>query len=281
MIAFSIWPINVYRYWIFYFISFIVVYFFLKYISKKDFLNNYPKLKNLLSNKLEDILIYSILWVLVWWRLWHVLIYDLSYFMENPLDIFALWKGGMSFIWWIIWVTLALLIFKKRNKISTKDILILGDLTLSIVPFGIMLWRIWNFLNQELYGIIVPNNFWGLSDRVVELFKITNIFYVYDQIDSYLRVNTNLLASFFEGFIILLITQILIRKQIRKKKVLPGQITGIFFMLYSLFRFLLEYIRQDSQFEFIWLFTKSQWFFIWLFILWFCIFYNNKFKWKK
>lgn len=60
----------------------------------------------------------------------------------------------MSFIGGIIGVTIAMLILMRRKKFSRKEILLLGDMILAILPFGIMLGRIGNFLNQELYGIM-------------------------------------------------------------------------------------------------------------------------------
>ena len=104
MVAFSIFGRDIYRYWIFYLISFILGYCFLYRIWKKSFFHNFPKLQNLIEKDLESLFIVLILWVLIWWRLWHVFIYDFHHFLNTPLDIFKVRQWRMSFIWWIIWV---------------------------------------------------------------------------------------------------------------------------------------------------------------------------------
>lgn len=97
------------------------------------------------------------------------------------------------------------------------------------------------------------------------MFSLLNdigIFHVYDQIDSQLRVNTNLLSSIFEGGILLLITLSIIRHRVKTKALHPGQIVTIFLLWYSGVRFLLEYVRADSQLEFYGRFSISQRFFL-------------------
>ena len=150
MVAFSIFGRNIYRYWIFYLIGFIVAYIFLYYIWKKRYFHKFPKLQNLLENDLETLFIILILWVLIWWRLGHVLIYDFQYFLHNPLDIFKIWQWWMSFIGWILWVILWVTLFIWKKKFSRKEYIILLDLLCCILPLCIAFWRLWNFLNQEL-----------------------------------------------------------------------------------------------------------------------------------
>ena len=166
MIAFSIFWINIYRYWIFYLIGFCLAYFFLFFIWKKQYFHKFPKLQNLLENDLETLFIILILWVLIWWRLGHVLIYDFQYFINNPLDIFKIRQWWMSFIWWILWVVLWVTLFIWKKKFSRKEYIILLDLLCCILPLCIAFWRLWNFLNQELYWIIFTNPFWRTESTV-------------------------------------------------------------------------------------------------------------------
>ena len=63
----------------------------------------------------------------------------------------------MSFIGGIIGVTLALAILAWKKRLGRKDLLLLGDLIFAILPFGIMVGRIGNYLNQELYGVVVSD----------------------------------------------------------------------------------------------------------------------------
>lgn len=261
MIAFSIFWINIYRYWIFYLIGFFLAYCFLYFIWRKKYFQKFTKLQNLLENDLENLFIVLILWVLFWWRIWHVLIYDFQFFINNPLDVFKIWKWWMSFIWWILWVILWIIIFTQKKKFSKKELIILLDLLACILPLCIAFWRLWNFLNQELYWIIFKNQFWR-TEWTIKTLTSLGFLHVYDKIDSSLRINTNFLSVIFE-WILLFITLITIFiKEIKNNKRKIWKVWIIFLLRYSTIRFLLEYIRQDSQSEFIWPFSKSQRFFI-------------------
>jgi len=267
MVAFSIFGINIYRYWIFYLIGFILAYFFLYFIWRKKYFHKYPKLQNLLENDLETLFIILILWVLIWWRLGHVLIYDFQYFLHNPLDIFKVWQWWMSFIGWILWVIIWVSLFIWEKKFSRKEFIILLDLLACILPLCIALWRLWNFLNQELYWIIFNNPFWRTEWTVWTLTSLWFL-HIYDKIDSALRINTNLLSIIFEWILLFTTLIIIFIRQIKNKTRKIWKIWMIFLLRYSIIRFLFEYIRQDSQSEFIWPFTKSQRFFVIFTALW-------------
>lgn len=270
MIAFSIFWINVYRYWIFYLIGFILAYIFLLFIWKKQYFHKFPKLQNLLENDLETLFIILILWVLIWWRLGHVLIYDFQYFIDNPIDIFKIWQWWMSFIWWILWVVLWVTLFIRYKKFSRKEYIILLDLLCCILPLCIAFGRLWNFLNQELYWIVFTNPFWRTKWTIWTLTSLWFL-HIYDKIDSALRINTNLLSIIFEWFLLFITWIIIFTKQIKNNKRKIWKIWVIFLLWYSIIRFLLEYLRQDSQSEFIWPFSKSQRFFITFVIIWIII----------
>jgi len=270
MIAFSIFWINIYRYWIFYLIGFCLAYFFLFFIWKKKYFHKFPKLQNLLENDLETLFIILILWVLIWWRLGHVLIYDFQYFIDNPLDAFKIWQGWMSFIWWILWVVLCITLFIRYKKFSRKEYIILLDLLCCILPLCIAFGRLWNFLNQELYWIAFTNPFWRTESTIWTLTSLWFL-HIYDKIDSALRINTNLLSIIFEGILLFTTWIIIFTKQIKNNKRKIWKIWVIFLLWYSIIRFLLEYLRQDSQAEFIWPFSKSQRFFVIFIITWIII----------
>ena len=267
MVAFSIFWRDIYRYWIFYLIGFILTYLFLYFIWKKKHFHKFPNLQNLLENDLENLFIILILWVLIWGSLCHVLIYDFQYFVNNPLDIFKIWQWWMSFIGGILRVVLLVTLFIRKKRFSWKEFLILLDLLCCILPLCIALWRLWNFLNQELYWIIFNNSFWRTEWTIWTLTSLWFL-HIYEKIDSALRINTNLFSIIFE-WILLFITLISIFiKQIKsdKRKILKIWIT--FLLRYSTIRFLFEYLRQDSQSEFIWPFSKSQRFFVIFIIIW-------------
>lgn len=99
------------------------------------------------KNKLDDLLIFLVFWVILGWRLWYILFYDFSYYITNPESIFKVWEWWMSFHWWALWVILATYIFAKINKINFLKII---DEIALIVTVWIWAWRIWNYLNKEL-----------------------------------------------------------------------------------------------------------------------------------
>lgn len=267
MIAFSIFGINIYRYWIFYLIGFILAYIFLHIIWKKRIFHKFSNLQTLLEKDLETLFIILIIWVLIWWRIWHVLIYDFQYFLNNPIDIIKIWQWWMSFIWWLLWVIIWVSIFLRKKNFSRKEFIILLDLLACILPLCIAFWRLWNFLNQELYWIIFNNSFWRTEWTIWTLTSLWFL-HIYDKIDSSLRINTNLLSIIFEWILLFITLIIIFIKQIKKDKRKIWKIWVIFLLRYSIIRFLFEYIRQDSQSEFIWPFTRSQRFFVIFIALW-------------
>ncbi len=268
MIAFSIGTIDVYRYGIFYFIAFLTGYLFLYWIAKKNiFWTKFLRMQTFLQNNIDDLMLCIFLWVLLWGRLGHVVIYDFQYYWSHPGDIFKVRQWWMSFIGGIFGVTIALAILARKKRLTGKELLLLGDLIFAILPFGIMVGRIGNFLNQELYGVVVSDWLPRLWYPLFSILNDLNVFHVYTQIDTQLRVNTNFLSSFFEWLLLLIITMSIIRTRVKKKAPQPGQIVGVFFIWYSFIRFLLEYLRADSQLEFHGRFSVSQWFFIGFFMV--------------
>jgi phosphatidylglycerol---prolipoprotein diacylglyceryl transferase len=168
-----------------------------------------------------NILSAAILGVIIGGRLGYVIIYDPLYFASSPLEIVAVWHGGMSSHGGFIGVWIALYyLFRKRNK---GELLALGDISIVPIAIGIALGRIGNFINQELFGI--PTDLpWGMSVPGIDaLVHPTQIY----------AVLTNLsIASicFFN----------LTKTQSTSS---PGRTLGLFLVLYSLSRFFLEYLR--------------------------------------
>ena len=116
-----------------------------------------------------------------------------------------------------------------------------------VMTFGIMLGRIGNFLNQELYGLPISS----LPKRLASTATNLHLTHVYDHVDSLVRLNTNMISSLTEGLLLCVITTITLISMIKKKTRYPGSVLSIFLLGYSAIRFLLEYVRQDSQREII------------------------------
>jgi len=179
-----------------------------------------------LFNLFNDFLTYVIIGIIVGGRLGYVLIYNLEYYLNNFSEIFMIWNGGMSFHGGLIGIVLASLIFSKKKKIDPFYFL---DKIALVAPIGIFLGRIANFINSELYG------------------KATDILWSvkFVTIDNISRHPSQLYEAIFEGLILFLLLNYFNNKENFKK---IGLISSMFLILYSSFRFALEFFREpDTQ----------------------------------
>ena len=158
-----------------------------------------------------------IIGILLGGRLGYILIYNFDYYLNHLTEILMIWKGGMSFHGGLVGVLISTLIFSKKHNINPFIFL---DLISAVAPIGIFLGRIANFLNSELYG------------------KQTEIFWsvIFPKIDNLTRHPSQIYEALFEGLILFLILNLLIRKNMLNKK---GEITSyfikhIFFKKFSL-----------------------------------------------
>ena len=182
------------------------------------------------KDKLIDILFYGIIIGILGARLYYVL-FNLDYYLSNPLEILEIWNGGLAIHGGIISVFTFLLIYckkKKMNFLLLLDILVVGV----IIAQSIGRWG--NFFNGEAYGRIVPLSF--LKGLHLPKFIIDGMY-----IDGFYREPTFLYESLFSfiGFIVLLIVR-------KIKSLRVGQLTGIYFIWYGVERFIIETFRSDS-----------------------------------
>lgn len=213
---FEIGPIKAHWYGFMYALAFIFGYLYLHY-SKAG------KRLNLAPQKKDSLAIWTIVGVLLGGRIGYILFYNFQYYITQPLKIFSVWEGGMSFHGGVIGVTLTLLIFAHINKINLWK---LSDLITTIVPVGVMLVRIGNFINGELYG------------------KIAERYCLHFPSDPQnCRYPSQLIQALLEGLILFLILHYLNGK-IKK----PGILSAIFLVLYGIFRIFAELFREpDAQ----------------------------------
>ena len=189
-------------------------------VAKKFFI-----LDQQIKSKFDDYITYIILGIIIGGRLGYVLIYDFNYYINNPLDIFKIWQGGMSFHGGLLGIILISIIFAKINKENPLNYL---DVVSLVSPIGIFFGRISNFINSELYGT-ATNLPWG-----VKFIKIDNLY----------RHPSQLYEAFFEGIILFMILIYFKRKGFLK---FPGMISGMFLIFYSFFRFLIEFVRVPDE----------------------------------
>jgi phosphatidylglycerol:prolipoprotein diacylglycerol transferase len=214
-------PIRVTWYGLMYVFGFALSYLLVRYqIKKKDF--------GISLKEIEDLFFYLILGLIVGARLGYVLFYDLRVYLSNPLEIFAVWHGGMSFHGGLIGVLIVGILFCRKKRISFWR---LSDLLIVTAPIGLCLGRIGNFINGELYGRVtqVP---WGM---------------IFPKGGPLPRHPSQLYESALEGGILFLILWLL-----KDKKLPSGGLLALFLILYGAFRFLVEFFREpDVQLGFI------------------------------
>ncbi len=180
------------------------------------------------ANAVNDLYLYLIIGLIIGARLGYVVFYNLPFYLSDPLKLLAIWEGGMSFHGGLIGVIISALLYVRRRK---TDFWQLADLVAVTAPIGLGLGRLGNFINAELYGRVtaVP---WGM---------------VFPSGGELPRHPSQLYEFFLEG--VLLFTILWWIKDFRFKR---GTLFCLFFILYSIFRFLVEFFREpDPQIGFI------------------------------
>ncbi len=187
--------------------------------------------------QIEDMLTWIILGVLLGGRLGYVLFYQPGVYLENPFAILAIWEGGMAFHGGLLGVVLAAFLYTRRHKIpqlSAADAIALG------VPPGLLLGRIANFINAELWGR--PTELpWGV------IFPGQAAQYCPQIVGACARHPSQLYEAFLEGLVLLIVLLWMVWRRDAFKR--PGLICGTFLAGYGLSRFAVEFVRQpDAQF---------------------------------
>tara|TARA_Y100000992_G_C21161211_1_gene441181 strand:- start:65 stop:832 length:768 start_codon:yes stop_codon:yes gene_type:complete len=184
-----------------------------------------------INKKFDDYISYLIIGIIIGGRLGYVLIYNFNYYINNFLDIFKVWQGGMSFHGGLIGIIFASIIFAKKNKQETFLYL---DIVALVAPIGIFFGRLANFINSELYGTIT-NVSWAV---------------IFTKVDDFPRHPSQLYEALMEGLVLFLILIYFRNKFLNK----PGIISSLFLIFYSIFRFFIEFYRvPDEQLGYVFL----------------------------
>ena len=181
----------------------------------------------------DDLVFYAALGIILGGRVGYVLFYNLSYYLQSPLDILKLWDGGMSFHGGMMGTVLGILYLSRKEKLQWLRV---HDYVACCVPFGLFFGRVANFVNHELWG--APSSVpWGV--RFPEI------------IDGMLVVGsarhpTQIYEAILEGIVLFVILWWMFWKTQARYE--PGKLVGAFTLFYGLFRFLIEFVREpDAQ----------------------------------
>lgn len=181
----------------------------------------------------DDLVFYSALGIILGGRLGYVLFYNLSWYLQHPIDILKLWDGGMSFHGGVIGTSLGILYLARKEGLPWLRI---HDYVACCVPFGLFFGRLANFVNQELWGAVttVP---WAIRFEEVT---------PYGKLLGPPRHPSQLYEAGLEGLVLFAILGFMFwRTEARYQ---PGKLVGAFIFFYGIFRFGVEFIREpDSQ----------------------------------
>ncbi len=181
---------------------------------------------------LDDFVAWAVIGIVLGGRIGYVLFYQPGYFLENPLSIFELWHGGMSFHGGLVGIILAMVAFARRRGIA---LLALTDLVAAAGPIGLFLGRLANFVNGELYGrpSEVP---WAMA---------------FPAGGPLPRHPSQLYEAALEG--VLLFLALFALAHLFQARRWPGTISGVFLAGYGVSRIIVEFFREpDPQLGFLW-----------------------------
>ncbi len=205
-------------YGIAYVLGFLLGIFLIKQINR----GHKKRIKN---KQIDDFFIWSVIGVILGGRIGYVLFYQTATILTDPINIIFIWKGGMSFHGGLIGIIISIFLFSKKYSI---DFFQLSDLVSSVAPVGLFFGRLANFINVELYG------------RVTD-FPLAMI---YPSIDQAPRHPSQLYEAFFEGVVLFIILMFCNKKNYSQNNF--GFITSLFLILYGIFRFLIEFLREPD-----------------------------------
>lgn len=214
-VIFSIGPVSIHWYSIAYVLGIIFAHWYLHKVDKYKVFNR----------KFHDSLLsWSIVGVVLGGRIGYIIIYNLSYYLNSPVEMFKIWHGGMSFHGGLIGCIIAITVVCKRHNISA---LLVMDLLACAAPIGLFLGRIANFINGELYGRVTDLS-WGV---------------IFPE-DALARHPSQLYEAVGEGLLLFIVLNLLLFfTNLRSYK---GALTGIGMTFYAIIRFLIEFFREPD-----------------------------------
>ncbi len=230
-VAFSVGPVSIKWYGLAYMAGLLLGWLYVRRLLSTDRLWSSGKAPFSVE-KTDDLLLYLTLGVVVGGRLGEVLFYSPGYFLSNPLEIFKVWKGGMSFHGGFLGSIVAILLFARQNAQSPRTVL---DLAAAATPIGLFFGRLANFVNVELWGRVsdVP---WAMV-------------FPHPEAGSVPRHPSQLYEAALEGALLFAVCAWLIYKRDALKR--PGLVAGTFTAGYGLARSFCELFREPEPFHLI------------------------------
>jgi phosphatidylglycerol---prolipoprotein diacylglyceryl transferase len=225
-VALQVGPLSIHWYGIGYVVSILFAWWYCKRLAANTALwqDGKPAMTAL---DLDDFVVWAALGVVLGGRIGYILFYDLAKYAADPLSVFAINQGGMSYHGGLLGVILAMVLFARKRGIHVWSMF---DTVAAAVPFGLGLGRITNFINSEL---------WGRTTDVPWAFVFPNG-------GPIPRHPSQLYEAILEGLILFLALRILTHSRFKLKT--PKFIGGAFICGYGLSRIFVEFFREpDAQ----------------------------------
>ena len=245
-IALSLGPLKLHWYGLMYLLGFIAAWWLGQRRVRAG------RLPGVDANGFSDLLFYAMLGVVLGGRLGYILFYGLEGFLANPLSIFKVWEGGMSFHGGLLGVMIAALWWSRRQRMHFFDTM---DFVAPLVPLGLGFGRIGNFIGAELWGKYTKAD-WGVIFPTDPDFKAftqdwsaaeLQAQYAAGALAPFARHPSQLYQAFLEGLVMFLALWWFSRQPRPRYAV-----SGLFALLYGVFRFLVEFVRvPDEQLKYL------------------------------
>lgn len=227
-VIFSLGPLDLRWYGLMYLLGAAFAYVYGTRRAKRD--------PNWTAEAWQDLLFWGFLALVIGGRVGYVLFYQFSAFIENPLYLFSMSAGGMSFHGGLLGVILALALYARKIGLSIWQV---GDFVAPLVPVGLGLGRIGNFINGELWGRVTDHS-WGM---------------VFAHAGSLPRHPSQLYQAFGEGLLLFVVLWWFSRRPRP-----TGAVGGLFLVGYGIVRFVVEFFREpDAHLGLLGMFSMGQW----------------------
>ncbi|HRN84562.1 MAG TPA: prolipoprotein diacylglyceryl transferase [Hyphomicrobium sp.] len=228
-VAFSLGPLTVKWYGLAYLAGLIIGWVYVRRLLSNTRLwrNGTPPFG---IEKVDDLLLYITFGVVLGGRLGYVLLYEPASYLAQPLDILAIWKGGMSFHGALVGCALAAWAFARRNGVSVLSTMDLGT---AAVPIGIFFGRVSNFINGELFG---------RTSDVPWAMVFPHAQWLHPDVEPATRHPSQLYQAALEGLVLFIVLRYLTHHAGALKK--PGLVAGTFLAGYAIARSIGEAFRE-------------------------------------
>ncbi|AXI83304.1 prolipoprotein diacylglyceryl transferase [Xylella taiwanensis] len=246
-IAFSLGPVKVHWYGLMYLAGFGAAWCLGRHRIQAG------RLSGVNMDGFSDLLFYAMMGVVLGGRVGYMVFYAFDDFLREPLLLFKVWEGGMSFHGGLIGVLLAVAWWTRRQRLHMFDVV---DFAAPLVPLGLGFGRLGNFIGGELWGKFTQNG-WGvifprapLSDvpagqpAMQDVMNFAHIqqHYAAGLLGHYARHPSQLYEALLEGLVMFIALWLFSRRPRGRYAV-----SGLFALLYGVFRFLVEFVRMPDN----------------------------------